>query len=225
MPVISTRRYSSSYLPSSNTTSSSVGTYRSSYSSLSSNTSSSTKNYSSTTSRYTPEESSYRSTYRPSLSSGISSTTSSYRASRFDDSDKNKFSTNTSLSTRIGVSKTNARLKSDTLPPLPPTASSSLAMSDMDFYEKYSPSRYSTKFELSRARSVSDSTQMTSRDKQSPSPIKSINDSSSHAPKSEVCRQRAQRLDFPFVPNLTSKAFVVFVLKPSNNRLNCLHSY
>lgn len=206
MPVISSRRYSSSYLPSSNTTSSSsVGTYRSSYSSLSSNTSSSTKNYSSSTSRYTPEESSYRSTYRPSLSSGISSTTSSYRASRFDDSDKNKFSTNTSLSTRIGVSKTNGRLKSDTLPPLPPTASSSFAnMSDMDFYEKYSPSRYSTKFELSRARSVSDSTQVTTRDKHSPSSSKSINnDSSSHAPKSEVCRQRAQRLDFLFVPNLT----------------------
>lgn len=211
MPVISSRRYSSSYLPSSNTTSSSsVGTYRSSYSSLSSNTSSSTKNYSSTTSRYTPEESSYRSTYRPSLSSGISSTTSSYRASRYDDSDKNKFSTNTSLSTRIGVSKTNGRLKSDTLPPLPPTASSSL-MSDMDFYEKYSPSRYSTKFELSRARSVSDSTQMTTRDKHSPSSSKSINnDSSSHAPKSEVCRQRAQRLDFLFVPNLTYRSISLF---------------
>lgn len=192
MPVISTRRYSSSYLPSSNTTSSSVGTYRSSYSSLSSNTSSSTKNYSSTStsSRYTPEESSYRSTYRPSLSSGISSTTSSYRASRYDDYDKNKTPTSTSLSTRIGVSKTNARLKSDTLPPLPPTASSSLSMSDMDFYEKYSPSRYSTKYELARARSDS-----TTRDRQSPSSIKSINhDSSSHAPKSEVCRQRARAL-------------------------------
>lgn len=190
MPVISTRRYSSSYLPSSNTASSSVGTYRSSYSSLSSNTSSSTKSYSSTTPRYTPEESSYRSTYRPSLSSGISSSTSGYKASRFDDFDKNKTQTSTSLSTRIGVSKTNARLKSDTLPPLPPTASSSLSMSDMDFYEKYSPSRYSTKFELSRARSVSDSIQMTTREKKSPSSV----DSSSYAPKSEVCQQHSQAL-------------------------------
>lgn len=198
MPVISTRRYSSSsYLPSSSTTSSSVGTYR--YSSLSSNTSSSTKNYSSTTPRYTADESSYRPAYRSSLSSGISSPSSSYRSSRFDDFDKNKTSTSTSLSTRIGVSKTNARLKSDTLPPLPPTASSSLSltMSDMDFYEKYSPSRYSTKYELSRARSVSDSTQMTTRDKKSPSSTKSIsNDSPSHTSKSEVRQNMQKRLDF-----------------------------
>lgn len=195
MPVISTRRYSSSYLPPSSSTTSSSVSYRSNYSSLSS--SSSTKNYSSTTPRYTADESSYRSSYRPSLTSSISSASSSYRTSRFDDFDKNKPPTSTSLSTRIGVSKTNGRLKSDTLPPLPPPTASISLMSDTDFYEKYSPSRYSTKYELSRARSVSDSTQITTRDKKSPSSSKSItNDSPSHTSKSEVCHNTHKRLDF-----------------------------
>lgn len=180
MPVMSTRRYSSSsYLSPSTTISSSVGSYRPSYSS--DHTSSSTKNYLSTNSRYT------------------TSTSSSYRSSRSDDFDKNKTPTN-SLSTR-GVSKTHAR--SDTLPPLPPTAFSSLSLSDMDFYEKYSPSRYSTKFELSRARSLSDSTQITTRDKKSPSSTKSIsNESPSYTSKYEVWA-----LGLSSVPNLKSKAF------------------
>lgn len=229
MPVTSTRRYSSSYLPSSST-SSSVGTYRSS--NFTSSTSSSlSKDYSSTTPRITIGDSSYRS-YRPSLTS--SGFTSSYRSSRYDidDADKNKYSSS-SLSTRIGVSKTSSsRFKSDTLPPLPPNASSSSSLSaltlgtskrstsrsrdvrdsgessgptkngdrctngklslmnDLDFYEKYSPSRYMTKYELTRSRSLSETAQTPTRDNNSPPPSSSqslSNDSPTHTPKSEVC--------------------------------------
>lgn len=126
MPVTSTRRYSSSsYLTPSTTTSPSVGSYRSSYSSTST---SSSKDLPSSTSRYNFGDSSYRSTYRSSLTSGISSTsgtTGSYRSRYdFDDADKKKYSSSStagsSLSTRIGVSKTsssNSRYNSDTLPP------------------------------------------------------------------------------------------------------------
>lgn len=246
MPVISTRRYSSSsYLTPSSTTSSSVGSYRSSYSS-STNTSSSKDLPSS--SRYNFGDSSYRSTaYRSSLtSSGISSTsgtTGSYRSRYdFDDSDKKKYSTSSSLgsgstlSTRIGVSKIgSSRFNSDTLPPLPPSASSSSSlvtnahtyghskrslsrsrdqndsgesngvgsskngdrsctngklalMNDLDFYEKYSPSRYMTKYELSRSRSLSEAAQTPTRDK-SPSSSNTVNnDTPTHTPKCEVCQ-------------------------------------
>lgn len=250
MPVISSRRYSSSsYLTPSTTTSSSVGSYRSNYSSLSSTTnSSSSKDLPTSTSRYNFGDSSYRSSYRPSLTSGISSsgTTGSYR-SRYDYDDKDKSKTtstssSSSLSTRIGVSKTSSssnRYNSDTLPPLPPTASSSSSsvtnahtyahskrslsrsrdqkdsgdsngvgsssvksdrsngsrmslMSDLDFYEKYSPSRYMTKYELSRSRSLSEAAPTPTRDK-SPSSSKSLNnDTPTHTPKCEVCQKSHQ---------------------------------
>lgn len=232
MPVISTRRYSNSYLTPSSTTSSTVGSYRSNYSSFSSTSnSSSNKDSSPITSRYNFGDTSYRS-YRPSLiSSGISTsgTSGSYR-SRYD-------TDSSSLSTRIGVSRTSSsRFNSDTLPPLPPTASSSSSvtnsnnahnyvpsqrslsrsqdhkdsdresngvgstksdrsngsrlslMNDLDFYEKYSPSRYMTKYELSRSRSLSETAPTHTRDK-SPSSSNSIsNDTQPDTPKSEVCQ-------------------------------------
>lgn len=268
MPVISSRRYSSnSYLTPSSTTSSSVGSYRSNYSSLSSATNtSSTKDLPTSTSRYNFGESSYRSSYRPSVlsSSGISSTsgtTGSYRSRYdYDDLDKKKttsssLSSSSSLSTRIGVSKTSSsshRYNSDTLPPLPPTASSSSVtnsnlahnyvhskrslsrsrdqndsgesngvgstknsdrstsasngkmslMNDLDFYEKYSPSRYMTKYELSRSRSHSEAAPTPTHDK---SPSSSLNnDTPSHTPKCEVCR-----LSHHFVLSFIS--FAVFI--------------
>lgn len=231
MPVISSRRYSSStYLTPSTTTSSSVGSYRSNYSSTSTSTS---RDLPSTTSRYNFNDTSYRSTYRPSLTSnsGISSSTSSYRSRYdYDETDKKKYTPSSSLSTRIGVSS--SRYNSDTLPPLPPTASSSSSvtnqnnahnyalsnrslsrsrdqndsgesngvgsakngdrsggkvslMNDLDFYEKYSPSRYMTKYELSRSRSLSETAPTPTRDK-SPSNI----ETPTHTPKSEVCRTK-----------------------------------
>lgn len=254
MPVISTRRYSSSYLTTpSSTTSSSVGSYRSNYSSTSSTSAS--KDLPSSSSRYNFSDSGYRSTtHRSSLStSGLSSssstsngiTGSSYRSRYdFDDTDKKKYSSSTlgsssSLSTRIGVSKTSSsncryNSNSDTLPPLPPTASSlsvtnahnyvqskrSLSrsrdqndsgesngvgsskngdrsatngklslMNDLDFYEKYSPSRYMTKYEISRSRSLSEAAQTPTRDK-SPSSSNTNNDTpTTHTPKSEVCQR------------------------------------
>lgn len=187
--------------------------------------------------------SSYRSTYRPSLTtSSLSSSTNTYR-SRYnfdDDNDKKTTSSTTagsSLSTRIGVSKTSStRLKSDTLPPLPPSSSSALnyghskrslsrsrevkdsagestsgtfgsstkngsdrtngklsLMNDTDFYEKYSPSRYMTKYELSRSRSLTSEAAQTTptRDNISPSstPNSLSNDTPTHTPKSEVCHK------------------------------------
>lgn len=225
MPVTSTRRYSSSYLTPSSTTSSTVGSYRSNYSSISS---SSTKDLPPSSSRYNfGDSSTYRSTYRSSLSSGISSTTGttgSYRSRYdFDDTDKKLSTGSSTLSTRIGVSKTSSsRFNSDTLPPLPPSSSSahtyhskrSLSrsrdvkengengsvgsskngdrtngklslMNDLDFYEKYSPSRYMTKYELSRSRS--ETAQTPTRDK-SPSSSNSVNDTPIHTPKCEVCQ-------------------------------------
>lgn len=240
MPVISTRRYSSSYLTPSTNTSSSIGSYRSNYSSTSS--SSTSKDLPSTSSRYNfGSDSGYRSTYRSSLTSNSLSSTSngttgSYRSRYdFDDSDKKKYSSSStagssSLSTRIGVSKTSSRFNSDTLPPLPPTASSSSVtnahnyvskrslsrsrdqndsgesngvgaskngdrsmtngklslMNDLDFYEKYSPSRYMTKYEISRSRSLSEAAPTPTREK-SPSSSNTINnDTPTHTPKSEV---------------------------------------
>lgn len=228
MPVTSTRRYSnSSYLTPSSTTSSSVGSYRSSnYSSISSSSSSAIKDLPPSSSRYNFGDSSRYSTYRSSLSSGVSSTTGttgSYRSRYdFDDADKKLSTGSSTLSTRIGVSKTSSsRFNSDTLPPLPPSSSSahtyhskrSLSrsrdlkengengsvgsskngdrtngklslMNDLDFYEKYSPSRYMTKYELSRSKS--EATQTPTRDK-SPSSSKSVNDTP-HTPKCEVCQ-------------------------------------
>jgi hypothetical protein len=223
MPVLSTRRYSSSYLTPSSSSSSSVGTYRSNYSSLSSSNASSTKDTTPSTSRYNYGESSYRSTYRPSYTSGIStgsSSTSSYR-SRYDyeDSDKTKSYSSSTLSSRIGVSNI------DTLPPLPRTTSSvtthnyahsnrSLSrsrdqkepgyvgssknsdrsstcngklslMNDLDFYEKYSPSRYMTKYELSR--SLSEASPAPTSDASSSLSSLKNNETQSHTPKSEVC--------------------------------------
>lgn len=261
MPVISTRRYSSSYLTPSSTTTSSVSSYRSNYSSTS-NTSSS-KDLPPTSSRYNFGDSTYRSTYRPSLTtSGISSTsgtTGSYRSRYdFDDADKKKYSSSStagsSLSTRIGVSKTsssNSRFNSDTLPPLPPSSSNahthghskrSLSrsrdqndsgesngvgsskngdrsvtngklslMNDLDFYEKYSPSRYMTKYELSRSRSLSEAAQTPTRDK-SPSSSNSVNyDTPTHTPKCEVCRTTHQH----YLLSLSPSSFYFFSLSLS----------
>lgn len=62
-------------------------------------------------------------------------------------------------------------------------------MDDLEFYEKYSPSRYLTKFETARARSQSEATITTpSRDSSSPSSsMKSLNVTSpTSTPKSEV---------------------------------------
>lgn len=237
MPVTSSRRYSSSYLTTPSSTLSSSGGYRSNYSSYSSTTtSSSSKDLPTSTSRYnfSDTSTSYRPTsYRSSLTSGISSTsgtTGSYRP-RYDfDDDKYKTSSSSSLSTRIGVSKT-SRFNSDTLPPLPPTASSSSSssvtnnahtyahskrslsrsrdlnesdsvgsarngdrtngklslMNDLDFYEKYSPSRYMTKYEISRSRSLSEAAQTPTRDKSPASSTSSINnDTPTHTPRSEI---------------------------------------
>ena len=227
MPVISTRRYSNNYVTPSSTTS--VGSYRSNCSSISSTLNSSlNKDASSISSRYNFGDRSYRSSI---LSSGISATTGtsgSYR-SRFD-------TDSSSLSTRIGVSRTSSsRFNSDKLPPLPPTASSLSSvtnsnhahsyilpqrtmsrsqdfqdsdrqsngvesvrsdrsygsrfslMNDLDFYEKYSPSRYSTKYELLRSRSLSETASMP-RDKSPSSSIFISNNTQEGTPKSEVCQ-------------------------------------
>lgn len=224
MPVISSRRYSS-YLPPSSTATSSSGNYRANYSPCLSSTTSSAiasiiSDKSTSTSRYNfSDTSSYRPSYRSSLTSGVPSTsTGSYR-SRYDfDVDKHKTSTsNSTLSTRIGVSMTK-RFNSDTLPPLPPSyvtnsnnahghtkrsvsrsrdlneseSSTKVSdrknevslMNDLDFYEKYSPSRYMTKYELSRSRSLSEATQHPDRDK---SPAASSNNDTSHTSRNEVC--------------------------------------
>lgn len=261
MPVVSTRRYSNSYLTPSSTTSTSVGSYRSNYSSFSSTTNSSlNKDSSPITSRYNFGDTSYRA-YRPSLlSSGISSTTGtsgSYR-SRFD-------TESSSLSTRIGVSRTsssssNSRFNSDTLPPLPPTASSSSSvtnsnnahnyvpsqrslsrtqdlkdldrestrsdrtngsrlslMSDSDFYEKYSPSRYMTKYELSRSRSLSETAP---RDK-SPLVSNSLkNDTQQDTSKSEVRQMQIVIMFSSSVNALCQNTYVTcFICFLSQNHL------
>lgn len=230
MPVISTRRYSSTgstYLTPSATTSS-VGNYRSSYSS------SSTTASSSSTGRYNLGDSSSSSypSYRSGLlSSRTASGTGTY-SSRYDDDKKS------TLSTRIGVSRDSdySRNSADkTLPPKPPStttpsssashylskrslsrtrdqtdatsdvgsssksdpyntyraARTSLIMSDQDFYEKYSPSRYMTKYELSRSRSLSEAAAPSSRQskEKETSPSSSSTTSSkppTHTPKSEV---------------------------------------
>ena len=247
MPVTSTRRYSSSsYLTPSTTTSSSLGSYRSNYSS--SISTSSSKDLPPSSSRYNFSDSTYRPSYRSSLTSSSLSSTSngtsgSYRSRYdFDDTDKkNKYSSlsttgssSSSLSTRIGVSKTsssNSRYNSDTLPPLPPSSSVTNAhnhvhskrslsrsrdqndsgesngvgsskngdrsatngklslMNDLDFYEKYSPSRYMTKYELSRSRSLSEAAQTPTRDKSPSSSSTANNDTPTHTPKSEVCQE------------------------------------
>lgn len=232
MPVISTRRYSSTgstYLTPSATTSS-VGNYRSSYSS------SSTTASSSSTGRYNLGDSSSSSypSYRSGLLSSRSASGSGTYSSRYDDDKKS------TLSTRIGVSTSRdsdySRNSADkTLPPKPPStttpssshylskrslsrtrdqtdatsdvgsssksdpyntyraARTSLIMSDQDFYEKYSPSRYMTKYELSRSRSLSEAAAPSSR--QSKEKEKEMSPSSSsttsskpptHTPKSEV---------------------------------------
>jgi hypothetical protein len=266
MPVISTRRYSSSYLTPSSTTSSSIGSYRSNYSSTSSTSAS--KDLPSSSSRYNfGSDSSYRSTYRSSLTSGSLSsstngTTGSYRSRYdFDDGDKKKYESkyssstagsSSSLSTRIGVSKTSSRFNSDTLPPLPPTASSSSVtnahnyvskrslsrsrdqndsgesngvgstkngdrsatngklslMNDLDFYEKYSPSRYMTKYEISRSRSLSEAAPTPTRDKSPSSSNTANNDTPTHTPKSEVCREITSTLSLS--PSLSCVIFSIF---------------
>lgn len=261
MPVISTRRYSSSsYLTPSSTTSSTIGSYRSNYSSTSS--SSTSKDLPTSTSRYNfGSDSGYRSSYRSSLtSSSLTSTsngtTGSYR-SRYDfDDDKKKYSSSStsgsssSLSTRIGVSKTSSRFNSDTLPPLPPTASSSSVtnahnyvskrslsrsrdqndsgesngvgsskngdrsitngklslMNDLDFYEKYSPSRYMTKYEISRSRSLSEAAPTPTRDK-SPASNTTNNDTPTHTPKSEVCQEVTSTLSLYLSPRVIFTIF------------------
>lgn len=203
MPVTSTRRYSSYLTTPSTTSSSGIGSYRSiNYNSSSSSStlpaSSSRYNYGSSSST-SGDTSSYRtptSTYRSSLTSG---STSTYRSSRYDLDDSS------SLSTRIGVSKNNSsRYTSDTLPSSsnssyvskralsrmrddPPVSSNNdtngkmSLMDDLEFYEKYSPSRYLTKFEAARSRSQLDATSRES------SPTTSLNViSSTHTPKSEV---------------------------------------
>lgn len=248
MPVLSTRRYSSSYLTPTSSSSSSVGTYRSNYSSLSPSNASSTKDITPTTSRYNYGESTYRSTYRPTYTSGVttgSSSTSTYR-SRYDDYDteKSKSYTSSSLSTRIGVSSSsNSNNHSlDTLPPIPRTTSSVTSqnnahnyahsnrsvsrsrdqkepsgssknsdrsstcngklslMNDLDFYEKYSPSRYMTKYELSRSRSLSEASPAPTSDTPPSSSSLLNTDTQSHTPKSEVCRKsRHKHSSFPFL--------------------------
>ena len=232
MPVISTRRYSSTgstYLTPSATTSS-VGNYRSSYSS------SSTTASSSSSSRYNLGDSSSSSypSYRSGLLSSRTASGSGTYSSRYDDDKKS------TLSTRIGVSNSRdsdySRNSADkTLPPKPPStttpsssashylskrslsrtrdqtdatsdvgsssksdpyntyraARTSLIMSDQDFYEKYSPSRYMTKYELSRSRSLSEAAAPSSRQskEKETSPSSSSTTSSkppTHTPKSEV---------------------------------------
>lgn len=235
MPVISTRRYSS-YLSTPSTSSSSssgIGSYRSTNytsSSTSSTLPSSTSRYNYGSTSGGDTSSSYRtssSTYRPSLSSG---STSTYRSSRYDFDDTSSISKRAtdSLSTRIGVSKNNSsRYTSDTLPPLPPSSSTITnssyvskrassrmrddppassdtngcsgklsLMDDQEFYEKYSPSRYQTKFEMARSRSHSEAALTTpSRDSSSPAPLNVI--SSTHTPKSEVITSLSRKKIVP----------------------------
>lgn len=200
MPVTSSRR--SSYVAPSSTTS-----YRSNYSSTSSTSNSlSYKDSSPITSRYNfgDTSSSYRS-YRPStLTSGISSSTSGSFRSRYD-------TDSSSLSTRIGVSRTsnstNGRFKSDTLPPLPSsvtspnnalhdsasirnqrnTGSKLTLMDNLHFYEKYSPSRYCTQYELSRSRSLTEAATTLTIDKPQSQSNSITNDTPSLHTSNTVC--------------------------------------
>ncbi|KAL7030881.1 hypothetical protein ACKWTF_006814 [Chironomus riparius] len=60
-------------------------------------------------------------------------------------------------------------------------------MDDLEFYEKYSPSRYMTKYESARSRSLSDAALTTSNRETSPaSSTTSLNNTPKHTPKSEI---------------------------------------
>ena len=218
MPVISTRRYSS-YLTSSTTPSSSsgVGSYRStssssttlpsstsrySYGSSSSSSSSSSSYRSSYISRYDFDEnnnSTKRSTDSLSTRIGVSSKNSLGTSRYTSDTlpplppssssitsspyvSKRAFSrVRDSVTSDSGISSTSSETNG---------SSGKLSlMDDLDFYEKYSPSRYMTKYEVARARSHSDAgTTLPSRETTSPaSSTTSLNViSSTHTPKSEV---------------------------------------
>lgn len=97
-----------------------------------------------------------------------------------DQYDSNNNNTESGTKSDYGVGSSSSQKSGDR------TSKVSL-MNDLEFYEKYSPSRYMTKYESARSRSLSDATLTTpNRDISPASSTASLNVTPTHTPKSEV---------------------------------------
>lgn len=154
----------------------------------------------------------------------------SYETSSTSSSSYLNGSSSSTLSSRIGVSNgSTAANYHSTLPPLPNAhskrslsrlreqpsdmlngdGSSKKVESDLDFYEKYSPSRYRTKFDVERTRSLSEASQSPSNSQT----LASSNNPSTNT-RSEVWRQIEKKLK---IHSRIAKTTIAFS-KPSESK-------